>query len=144
LRAALPEVKVSFDGAALSKTPRAGAAKPTDSSPKAIATWVRLMGGSADLVNGHLTSINLAATSLSDAQLAFLENLPGLQKLELQVTQVSDLGLNSIQRLTGLRELDLSNTTVSSTGLSKLAALSRLETLKASRDAGRRSRDWPS
>ncbi len=129
LRAALPEIKVRFDGAALSKTPREGAAKPADSSPQAIAKWVRLMGGSADLVDGQLTSVNLASTSLSDAQLAFLENLHDLQKLDIQVTQVSDLGLNSVQRLTGLRELNLSNTTVSSTGLAKLAALSHLETL---------------
>src|SRR5450631_1322361 len=67
LRAALPDVKVRFDGVALSRTPRAGTAKPTDSSPQAIVTWVSLMGGHADLVDGHLTSINLAATSLSDA-----------------------------------------------------------------------------
>src|SRR5271155_727574 len=63
LRAALPAVKVRFDGAALSRTPPAGTAKPIDSSPQAIAMWVRLMGGSAELLDGHLTSVNLASTS---------------------------------------------------------------------------------
>src|SRR5579862_910728 len=78
LRAALPDVKVRFDGAALSRAPRAGTRKPTDSSPRAIAAWVRLMGGGAELVDGRLISVSLASTSLSDAQLAFLENLPDL------------------------------------------------------------------
>src|SRR6202162_2384487 len=89
LRAALPEVKVRFDGAGLLKTLRPGAANPANSSPQAIAKWVRLMGGSADLVDGRLTSVNLASTSLSDAQLAFLENLPDLHNLHLRATQLS-------------------------------------------------------
>src|SRR6185437_9564747 len=117
LRAALPEVTVRFDGAALSKATPPGAAKPTDSSPQAIAKWIRLMGGSADMVDGRLTAVSLASTSLSDAQLAFLADLPDVQKLDLHVTQVSDLGLASIQRLNSLRELNLANTTVSSTGI---------------------------
>ena len=75
LRAALPGVKVRFDGAALSKTAVAGAVKPANTSEAAIASWVRSMGGSAESVDGHIRSINLAATSLSDGQLAYLESL---------------------------------------------------------------------
>ena len=37
----------------------AGAAKPADSSTQAIAAWVKAMGGSAELVSGRLTAINL-------------------------------------------------------------------------------------
>ena len=79
LRSALPEVKVRFDGATVPTTKTAGAAKPANTSNGAIAAWVKQMGGSAELVNGRLIAINLSSTSLSDAQLTYLENLHDLQ-----------------------------------------------------------------
>src|SRR5450432_1433703 len=45
LRAALPELKIRFDGASLPKTESAGALRPRDSSDQAIASWVKQMGG---------------------------------------------------------------------------------------------------
>ena len=102
---------------------RAPPAPPSrGSSDQAIAAWVKRWAEPPSLSDGRLRAINLSSTSLSDAQLAYLESA------QLAETRSSgDAGLRPrsgpVQRLTGLRELNLSNTTVSDTGLPKLAAL---------------------
>ena len=74
LRAALPQAKVRFDGAALPKTSVASA-KPAASSPQAIVAWIKAMGGKAEMTDGGIVAIDLGSSPLSDAQLAYLEGL---------------------------------------------------------------------
>ena len=57
LRAALPQVKIRFDGAALPKTKLAGAAMPADSSEQAIAAWVKRMGGTSEMTGDQVVGI---------------------------------------------------------------------------------------
>ena len=65
---------------------------------KAIAAWVKAMGGSADFAGERLKAIDLSSTSVSDAQLSYLSGLTRLEKLDLQVTQVGDLGLAALEQ----------------------------------------------
>ena len=132
LHAALPNTRVRFVGSASPKIKSAAAAKPADSTEKAIAVWIEALGGRADFEGDHVVAVNLASTPISDTQISYLSNLQNLAKLELQVTQISDAGLSALGPLGGLRELNLSNTTVSDAGLPKLAVLSHLQKLRLS------------
>ena len=141
LRAALPQAKVRFDGAALPKTSVASA-KPASSSPQAIVAWIKAMGGKAEMTDGGIVAIDLGSSPLSDAQLAYLEGLHDLERLELQITQVSDLGLVSVEKLTGLKELNLDNTTVSSSGTLAARRITPLTDTAPGGHASRRTAAW--
>ena len=54
LRAALPNVKVQFVGSSTIGPKTAGAAAPSANTGKAVAAWVKAMGGSADLAGDRL------------------------------------------------------------------------------------------
>ncbi|HVY91098.1 MAG TPA: hypothetical protein VHA14_00060, partial [Bryobacteraceae bacterium] len=129
LHAAVPAARIQAVLASAPKKLGAGAAHPADSSPAAIAAWVKAIGGKSELSGNAITAIDLSSTPVSDAQLESLTGLASIEKLNLSVTQVSDLGLSSIAKMTGLKELNLNSTTVSDNGVAKLATLSKLENL---------------
>ena len=130
LRAALPQAKVQFIGAATMRAKDTGAARPVSDTEEGVAAWVKAIGGKASLEDGHLRVVDLATTPVSDAQLAFLSKLSRLEELHLQATQVGDLSIQALAGLPRLRLLDLSNSTVSDAGLATLAKLGSLEVLR--------------
>lgn len=69
----------------------------------------------------------LSGTQVTDAGLAHLQGLTWLQSLELEGTQITDAGLAHLQGLTGLRSLDLTGTQVTDTGLAHLHRLTGLQ-----------------
>jgi hypothetical protein len=85
----------------------------------------------ADLSRAHLagTGARKAARSAGDADLVWLEELPGLRVLRLSGTAVTDGGLEQLRGLAGLHTLDLSRTAVSDRGLVHLQRLTALQTL---------------
>lgn len=70
-----------------------------------------------------LKTLNLGGTSITDADLRFLETLTNLESLDLQYTRISDSGMSSLASLSKLRALNLSGTRVSPRGLRLLADL---------------------
>ncbi len=77
----------------------------------------------------QVATVDLSSTQVSDAGLAHLAGLSGLQSLSLWNTKVSDAGLAHLARLSGLQSLSLWNTKVSDAGLAHLAGLSGLQSL---------------
>jgi len=65
----------------------------------------------------------------SDADLAQLAQLTGLERLILQYSRISDTGLEHLSRLSNLRFLRLNGAQVTDAGLVHLRALTKLETL---------------
>ena len=124
LAPALPECAVTFLS---SPTRRAGTSKeaprPAGPGEKALADWVRAVGGNAVFAGSRLREISLANTAVTDAQLAYLEQAPNLEKLSLETTQVGDAGARSLAKLTALVDLNLNQTTITDAGLKPLAAL---------------------
>jgi hypothetical protein len=57
------------------------------------------------LMPDDIYSLNLGWTNVSDAGLANIQGLSGLQDLSLASTQISDAGLENVRPLTVLREL---------------------------------------
>lgn len=93
LRAALPGARIQFAGAATPQSRVHAAERPSSDSEDAIVSWLKSLGGTAKLTDGHVTAVNLSATPISDAQISSLAGLHHLENLDLQVTQVGDLGL---------------------------------------------------
>jgi len=81
--------------------------------------------------------LNFIAT---DADLAHLRGLKGLQLLGLWDTGITSAGLSHLKGLTGLRDLELSGTKIADPGLAHLVGLTRLRNLDLGRtkitDAG--------
>lgn len=73
--------------------------------------------------------VNLRGTSVTDADLDCLEEMPTLQRLNLSQTAVTDAGLVHLRNLADLRALDLSGTRITDAGLRHLSQLNRLEYL---------------
>src|SRR6202453_2152301 len=118
LRAALPSARLL----SLDTTARAGASPPHKQHPAgksdaAAGEWIRSLGGSAVMEGSRLVEVSLAATSVTDENLADLSGLSHLRKLDLEATEISDLGLRHMTRLINLTTLSLNSTTVSDAGL---------------------------
>jgi hypothetical protein len=77
----------------------------------------------------EIMGVYLAATRITDAELAQLQGLTSLRRLELDGTQITDPGLVHLQRLTGLQELYLANTQVTDAGLAHLQEMTSLQGL---------------
>jgi hypothetical protein len=67
-----------------------------------------------------VTDVSLYNTQVSDAGLAHVKGLPGLQWLSLHNTQVGDAGLEHLKGLASLESLGLKNTQVSDAGVAEL------------------------
>jgi Leucine-rich repeat (LRR) protein len=106
LHAAVPGCAVEFVGSAAG-TASAAAIRPSGTSEKAIAEWIKALGGKAEFKDGKLRAVSLVSTSISDAQLEYLSGLGNLETLNLQATETGDLGLSALKSLTGLKQLVL-------------------------------------
>jgi Leucine-rich repeat (LRR) protein len=129
-RGAAPNCKVNFVNALATRVKNAATDRPAGTSAEAIATWIKALGGEAEISGAKALTVSLAATGISDAQLAHLSSLTELETLDLEATEIGDLGLAAIKGLTGLKSLNLSHTTVSDNGLAHLAGLPKLQELR--------------
>ena len=76
-----------------------------------------------------LQELNLAATKVSDADLAHIRGLTNLTTLHLEHTKVTDAGLDNLKRLQRLAYLNLFDTGVTDAGLKHLKLLKGLRHL---------------
>ena len=131
LTANLPNVDVLMQdsSSAAPKRTKDAAAAASQGEP-AIAEWLQSIGGKAQLTAGHVTSVSLAATSVTDAELAILAKLPQLADLNLQHTEVSSVGLAHLSSIKSLRGLDLGDTLLGDESLSSLTPLKNLHSLR--------------
>jgi hypothetical protein len=77
----------------------------------------------------NIVQINLAASSVDDAMLAALRDLPHLNRLYLEHTAITDKGLAQLGGLQFLEYLNLYGTKVTDTGLAALSQLPKLRSL---------------
>jgi hypothetical protein len=70
--------------------------------------------------------------SLTDADLAIVCRLQGLERLFLKATKITDSGLRELTGLTNLRYLSLAKTKITDDGLASLAGMTKLEVLELS------------
>ena len=82
-----------------------------------------------------LTRLNLWRVPLTDAGAKHLAGLTNLQWLNLDNTQLTDAGIDSLQQMQRLTFLHLGSTAVSDAGMPKLAGLKSLEHLEVTRTA---------
>jgi internalin A len=79
-----------------------------------------------------LERLMLSSTSVTDADLAALRELPALRELDLGGTEITDAGLAELVSLSELRTLDLSSCrSITAEGLAHVGTLRRLAELKA-------------
>lgn len=76
-----------------------------------------------------VASLDLARTKVTDAGLAKIAAMKGLQELHLENTAISDAGLDHLKALSSLEYLNLYNTKVTDAGIAKLAGLGNLKAL---------------
>jgi hypothetical protein len=76
-----------------------------------------------------VASLDLARTKVTDAGLAKIAAMKGLQELHLENTAISDAGLDHLKGLSSLEYLNLYNTKVTDAGIAKLAGLAKLKAL---------------
>jgi len=81
---------------------------------------------------GHLDSLRLTGTAVTDAGLVHLKGLTALRDLQLGNTRITDAGLAQLTGLTDLRQLLLFNTPITDAGLAHLKDLPRLVVLDVS------------
>ena len=136
LRAALPACHVVFmDSSArpgLRSRPVSILEEPDE---KAVAEWVRSLGGDVEESGGHVTMVALAGSPVTDAELQNLSSLRHLQALDLSATETSDLGAGHLGGLVQLKELNLADTAVSDSALRELAGLTELRKLSLNNTA---------
>jgi hypothetical protein len=119
-KAAQPQCSIEFSGGSVSASGNS-AAVPAGKGDRAVADWVRRLGGKTEFRADILVAISLASTAVTDSQLSNLSGLAALERLDLDATQIGDLGLRLLKSITSLQELSLNNTTVSDAGLASLA-----------------------
>ncbi len=133
LRASVAGCDVSFlDPSVRPALPGAADRIVSSAGEKAVAEWVRAIGGQAVAENGKLLEISLAGTGVTDRLLQNLEGLNSLKKLALRSTEIGNLGVAQLAKLTALEELDLDGAAISDDGLAPLANLKRLRALRLS------------
>ena len=79
---------------------------------------------------GHVAAVTLPPdVEGTDALIASVGRLTGLNELDLSGTCVTDSGLRNLKGLTELRRLNLNSTSTSDAGLGQLRELKKLESL---------------
>ncbi|BDC48020.1 hypothetical protein F183_A03360 [Bryobacterales bacterium F-183] len=133
LRAALPKCKVDFSGS-VNMGGKTNTAVPAVGAPEpAIAKWIQTgLRGRVEMREGHIVTVALARTQVTDAHIAVLAALPQLRELDLNATEVGDLGAAALAKCPSLEALHLGSTTISDRGLPSLAGLTKLRTLNIS------------
>ncbi|MCP4451362.1 MAG: hypothetical protein GY809_07870, partial [Planctomycetes bacterium] len=101
--------------------------------------WLDRSTSDADLA--HLKALTglqmlyLAETKITDAGVVHLKGLTELQKLYLSETKITDTGLMHLKGMAELRTLHLANTKITDAGLVHLTGLARLRELELSATA---------
>ncbi len=94
------------------------------------AAKIEKLGGKVEFNNdGEVVKVDLNNTKIMDADLAILEELPGLQWLDLRITPITDDGIAHLRTLRNLRTLNLFRTNLTDKGLENLRGMIDLETL---------------
>lgn len=94
------------------------------------AAKIEKLGGKVEFNNdGEVVKVDLNNTKIMDADLAILEELPGLQWLDLRITSITDDGIAHLRTLRNLRTLNLFRTNLTDKGLENLRGMIDLETL---------------
>lgn len=94
------------------------------------AAKIEKLGGKVEFNNdGEVVKVDLNNTKITDADLAILEELPGLQWLDLRITPITDDGIAHLRTLRNLRTLNLFRTNLTDKGLENLRGMIDLETL---------------
>ena len=60
------------------------AAAVANKGEAAIAEWLKSIGGKVEMANGHVTSVSMKSTSITDRELSILTKLPQLTDLNLR------------------------------------------------------------
>jgi internalin A len=98
----------------------------------AIGEWLKSIGGKVEMTGGHVTSVSMRSTSITDREMAVLTKLPQLSDLNLEQTEISSDGLSSIAAIKSLRSLNLGHTLLGDNALASLTPLVNLRTLHLS------------
>src|SRR5439155_3415424 len=110
LLARIPGVRVLVDDPSKGAARRAVDAAPVKGKgEEAVANWLRSIGAQVRLRDGHAIAVSLASTSITDREVAMLQELPELEELSLRDTEISDLGAAHLSSIRRLRKLDLSH-----------------------------------
>jgi len=97
---------------------------------RTAAAKVEKLGGKVEFNSeGEVVKIDLNNAKITDADLAFLDEFPGLQWLDLRITPISDEGVAHVRTLRKLKFLNLFRTNLSDKGMENLRGLIDLETL---------------
>ncbi len=86
--------------------------------------------------DGRATGMALAADQTTDATLALVAKIAGLERLDLHGCPITDEGLPHLAGLTSLKTLILSDCEFTDAGLSSLAGLTNLEELRLASSFG--------
>jgi hypothetical protein len=86
--------------------------------------------------NGSISGLRLDDGRATDATLALVAKVPGLEQLDLHHCPITDEGLAHLAGMTGLRELNLSDCEFTDAGLSLLSGLTNLESLNLASSFG--------
>ena len=78
-------------------------------------------------LEGHVTDLNLAGSSISDKGLAALASCSKLTRLHLEKTKVTDAGIKSLAGLKNLQYLNLYGTGISDAGVAHLSGSKELK-----------------
>jgi hypothetical protein len=79
--------------------------------------------GADDSPPWYIIAVRLPKSRVTDAELAFIESISTLKRLDLSATSISDAGLARLNQLYQLEQLDLRGTRTTETGVSRLQRL---------------------
>lgn len=79
--------------------------------------------GADDSPPWYIIAVRLPKSRVTDDELAFIESIATLKRLDLSKTRISDAGLARLERLHQLQQLDLRGTRTTETGVSRLQKL---------------------
>ncbi|HTA71883.1 MAG TPA: hypothetical protein VK776_26555 [Bryobacteraceae bacterium] len=130
LVASLPNCNVNFQASSNGEVKRAKSAESVvGKGEPAIADWLRSVGGTVQMRDGHVSGVSLKSTSITDRELEILTKLPQLTELNLRNTEISEVGAAHLSSISLLQKLDLSYTLLSDSALTKLTPLVSLQAL---------------
>lgn len=76
-------------------------------SEEGVVERLTAAGGTVTRDAGRIIRVNLASSWVTDADLALIAALPGVEEIDLSQTKISDIGLEHLKGLSSVRELSL-------------------------------------
>lgn len=76
-------------------------------SEEGVVERLTAAGGTVARDAGRIIGVNLASSWVTDADLALIAALPGVEEIDLSQTKISDIGLEHLKGLSSVRELSL-------------------------------------